>query len=354
MSVSMDEESRYGDEWDSLAAEVRKRDDWTCQRCGEKSGPHAGEDGPILDVHHITWKSRGGGDDKENLITLCRPCHGVQHPDNENFDRERTHAPIYPSPEADDSIAFVNTDTEGETIDEFFEGLGDRCRRCKHKPSEGRSLLVYPNFELSKLNGTPPGEKCVSLCEPCSGLVLDNDDEAPHKALRTTENSSAPKNIIKRAEEAQISGTIKTGKLGATREAVNRKEWALFESPYRFVHFFWRTFGTLGIFLGLSYLWIRDVSRVSAWLSSISPFSAIDWGSWTTGVLLIVFAMLVAYTIRWSVAGVTQWLWRQLDGNIESHHFEKDVWDVYEWKTTQWIKWIGMPYAGLLALSALL
>ncbi|MDH5021686.1 HNH endonuclease [Halobacterium rubrum] len=349
----MSEASRYGPEWDSLAAEVRKRDDWTCQRCGEKSGPHADEDGRILDVHHITWKSRGGGDEKENLVTLCRPCHGVQHPDNENFDQHRTRARIYPSPEAQSSVAFVNTDTEGETIYEFFQGLRDRCRRCNHTPNDGNSLLVYPNFDSSKLNGTPPGEKCVPLCEPCAGLVLDNDDETPREALRTTENSRAPQNITTRTEEAQISGTWKGAKLGVTREAVNRKEWVLFKSPYRFVHFFWRTLGTLGIFLGLSYLSIRNLSRVSPWLSSIDPLSTIGWESWMTRTLLLVVAMLLAYTIRWSVAGVTQWVWRQFDGSIEPHHFEKDVWDVYRWKITYRLKWIGVPYAGLLALSAL-
>ena len=32
-----------------------------------------------VDIHHIKYKSRGGGDDIENLIALCRSCHNKAH-----------------------------------------------------------------------------------------------------------------------------------------------------------------------------------------------------------------------------------------------------------------------------------
>lgn len=31
------------------------------------------------DVHHVVWKSKGGGDEQKNLVDLCRPCHVELH-----------------------------------------------------------------------------------------------------------------------------------------------------------------------------------------------------------------------------------------------------------------------------------
>ena len=43
------------------------RDNYTCQYCGNKTGPHT--------IDHIIPKERGGGDTWENLITACAPCN---------------------------------------------------------------------------------------------------------------------------------------------------------------------------------------------------------------------------------------------------------------------------------------
>lgn len=32
-----------------------------------------------IDIHHIKYRSQGGGDDIQNLIALCRPCHEKAH-----------------------------------------------------------------------------------------------------------------------------------------------------------------------------------------------------------------------------------------------------------------------------------
>ena len=31
------------------------------------------------DIHHIKYKSRGGSDEVDNLIALCRSCHNKAH-----------------------------------------------------------------------------------------------------------------------------------------------------------------------------------------------------------------------------------------------------------------------------------
>jgi hypothetical protein len=47
------------------------RDKHTCQLCGNTKGN--------LHVHHVIWASQKGGDNPENLITLCAKCHEKVH-----------------------------------------------------------------------------------------------------------------------------------------------------------------------------------------------------------------------------------------------------------------------------------
>ena len=47
------------------------RDNYTCQCCKTKNGK--------LNAHHIVYKSLGGADTLENLITLCEKCHKKLH-----------------------------------------------------------------------------------------------------------------------------------------------------------------------------------------------------------------------------------------------------------------------------------
>jgi len=49
---------------------VLKRDSWRCQICGSSTNLH---------IHHLRFRSRLGGDEIGNLITLCVDCHGKQH-----------------------------------------------------------------------------------------------------------------------------------------------------------------------------------------------------------------------------------------------------------------------------------
>ncbi|MEF9983708.1 MAG: RNA-guided endonuclease IscB [Oscillospiraceae bacterium] len=54
-------------------AYVLNRDDFTCRHCKGKSKDSK------LEVHHIIFRSNGGSDDEENLITLCSDCHYRLH-----------------------------------------------------------------------------------------------------------------------------------------------------------------------------------------------------------------------------------------------------------------------------------
>lgn len=51
---------------------VFSRDNWRCRRCGER-------DLRQLTQHHIIYRSAGGPDTEENLITLCWRDHRRIH-----------------------------------------------------------------------------------------------------------------------------------------------------------------------------------------------------------------------------------------------------------------------------------
>ena len=62
----------YG--YSSRRKAVLHRDNYTCQCCGKKNCQ--------LQTHHIIFRSQGGTDDEDNMITLCKECHKGVHAGN--------------------------------------------------------------------------------------------------------------------------------------------------------------------------------------------------------------------------------------------------------------------------------
>jgi 5-methylcytosine-specific restriction endonuclease McrA len=63
--------AQYG--FANVKAAVRARDGYVCQACkGKRKDSH-------LHVHHIVFRSLGGSDSPDNLITLCETCHQMVH-----------------------------------------------------------------------------------------------------------------------------------------------------------------------------------------------------------------------------------------------------------------------------------
>jgi ATP-dependent DNA helicase RecQ len=56
--------------YQQLRQQVLRRDGWRCQSCGSMSN---------LEVHHKEFRSRGGDDSEQNLITVCVECHSIVH-----------------------------------------------------------------------------------------------------------------------------------------------------------------------------------------------------------------------------------------------------------------------------------
>lgn len=52
---------------------VYRRDGYECAVCGDPRR---------LQIHHVTHRAQGGGDEQMNLITLCPICHALAHGTN--------------------------------------------------------------------------------------------------------------------------------------------------------------------------------------------------------------------------------------------------------------------------------
>jgi len=55
-----------------VAHAVKVRDHYKCRGCRRRGPGH-------VDVHHLKFRSQGGGDVLENLLCLCRVCHAEIH-----------------------------------------------------------------------------------------------------------------------------------------------------------------------------------------------------------------------------------------------------------------------------------
>ncbi|MCZ0796910.1 HNH endonuclease, partial [Lactobacillus delbrueckii subsp. lactis] len=60
-------------DWKNYKYYVLARDEYTCQLC------HKHGEGVKLVVHHIVYRSQGGTDRVDNLITLCTNCHTTKN-----------------------------------------------------------------------------------------------------------------------------------------------------------------------------------------------------------------------------------------------------------------------------------
>ena len=72
----------YGPEWNNkLKQEIKERDDYTCQLCGDKILKQTKR--KFLSVHHIDYNKKNNS--KNNLISLCNFCNSSVNKDREDW-----------------------------------------------------------------------------------------------------------------------------------------------------------------------------------------------------------------------------------------------------------------------------
>ncbi|NEU55527.1 HNH endonuclease [Halorussus sp. MSC15.2] len=68
--------SDYPSDWGRRRKRVYERDNYTCQNCGARGGPHGSAE---LHAHHGVPLSKGGSNRMSNLTTYCKRCHEAIH-----------------------------------------------------------------------------------------------------------------------------------------------------------------------------------------------------------------------------------------------------------------------------------
>lgn len=145
----------YGEGWEDLREQALERNRYTCQRCFRDNG--------ALQAHHIVPRAESGPDSLDNLITLCRPCHAVQHPENYKFDDSRPDATLFPDPKAPECVTRMRHPRHHE------------CERCQTPLEDPEQIIAYrPNRESQEK------DEVFALCKPCAGVVVNQIGNAKH------------------------------------------------------------------------------------------------------------------------------------------------------------------------------
>lgn len=165
----------YG--YSSRRSAILHRDNYTCQCCGKKNCR--------LEVHHINFRSNGGTDDEENLITLCKECHKGVHagtvalnkkPKKSKNLKHATHMSIIRSrllkkyPDAIETFGFVTSENRNHLNlekDHYIDACVIASGGLEFEPS----ATVYYKRRMSK------GEyqlirKCCGKEYVCKGKIL--------------------------------------------------------------------------------------------------------------------------------------------------------------------------------------
>ena len=211
-SVNADEENPdthpYGEEWIALRERVWRRDSHACRRCGV--------DDRTIQAHHIVPRGAGGPDVPENLITLCRPCHGVMHPGNDSFDDVRDEAPLFPNRDAPDPVARMRTPEDQ---------VCDRCGSERDAPME---LVAWRESSVATSDQ-------LILCKPCAGLVLERSDDCRREELEGNHRFSVGE-LSARVEEASVRPSVWAPEsVAVRREPRTRREKLVDDTPLRYV-----------------------------------------------------------------------------------------------------------------------
>lgn len=278
----------YGKGWDKLRKSIYERDNYTCQRCGYH--PKMEDRSVPIQAHHIIPKSKGGSDNKSNLITLCRSCHGVQHPNNSTFDDDRPDAPIFPYEHAH------------EKVNSFPKGVRNNCGRCGHYYSMDE--LVSIPAQLIPDNDIDYG---LPVCKPCGGIICDNNPNINIDDLGC-KGETSKKETIGQMNKSHPYPTYSTDEIASeSREPVNRVEKWLLSSIMRKY-----STGILFVILFFAIHWVFGPMIFEIYESSSTIWPVVY--SW-------LLASVIAPTIRWIGSTSLFRILVKLDTKYEESHY---------------------------------
>ena len=205
--------SGYGEGWESLRRQTLRRDGYACQRCGDG--------GRVLQAHHVVPRSAGGPDRLENLLTLCRPCHGVMHQRNRSFDDVRDEASLFPTSDAPSAVSVMR------------EPNDHVCARCGRERDDPAELVAYTG--PTARDGSVDDSDHLILCKPCAGLCCARDGIVSRESLEGNHRFTRHE-LVSRREDAPVRSSVFAPPVVAIRRPPRtRRERVIDDTPLRFL-----------------------------------------------------------------------------------------------------------------------
>ena len=201
----------YGEGWEELRQATLRRDGYACTRCGA--------DDRTLQAHHVVPRGAGGPDSLENLLTLCRPCHGVIHQSNSSFDDVRDDAALFPEPDAPDPVARLR-----EPSDQL-------CSRCGVEREDPSELVAW--LEPPAEGETDPDH--LTLCKPCGGLVAERSTDCAYESMTTTGRLQVHELSTRRLDAPVRPSPFSPPQVAVRREPRTLRERLVSDTPLRFL-----------------------------------------------------------------------------------------------------------------------
>lgn len=170
--------SRNIPNWNRLARQTKKRDNWTCQYCGKQGGQLGSAE---LHAHHIKPRSKGGEDTLNNLITVCHSCH-------EDLHDQRIHSGGHPNSTPANTRAGRQTSKPTTNGDDFQSGTEEHDHDIDTQNS-----------------GSPDKVRCKSCWSPITDLSSNTDvcDNCLTKRAPKSQADKSPNRLSRSESKSQ-------------------------------------------------------------------------------------------------------------------------------------------------------
>ena len=167
----------YPENWSEVAWRTRQDDDKRCATCRKTDA--------TLDVHHIVYLSKFGTNQKNNLVTLCRSCHELEHGrilDQGEADEPRAASPMEAPPktttETYEAISELQEQAEAQASKVENSSRFDAQRRAAEAEADDRRRQALERARQAQLETYRQEE-----LSPPLGSMLNTPASAENKSI---------------------------------------------------------------------------------------------------------------------------------------------------------------------------
>lgn len=170
---------RYPPDWNYRKGAVLDLYDERCARCNNGIGD---THNASAHLHHVRPLHKQGTHDLSNLVPLCKYCHALLHPDNDQLDADWRRATLFPAQTADTRVAVerlpatpserlhYDSCTPRVEVDYDSESLWARSSATlPTPPREAKGKTAYDPENVA--SNTAPETGYIHFCDCCGSFA---------------------------------------------------------------------------------------------------------------------------------------------------------------------------------------